>query len=197
MDCADIDLLIERTHAARIAAAGPNPRPDVSPTVPPPGTTPPPLGQFVLADSPVADYTTPAFDGFLATAQDLGPLATGQTLDLARRSGLLWGYSRTWTPASGPGGFTTYVYEFSSADGAIQFEEGAARGACLSGGSLFEVPGVSAAIGQNLRYGFPPYASRASFVRGSRRYVVELISTAPVAPARVAEVARVALALAR
>jgi hypothetical protein len=196
VDCADVDAFLERTRPARTAAAGLTTS-AASPTPVPSNAEPPPLGQYVLRDSPDAEFSAPAFAGFLQTAQDLGPLASGQTVALAVRTVLVWGYSRQWTAQQGAGGFASTVYEFAGPGGAREFEEGAARGACLQGGSLFEVAGIPGAIGQRLSYGYPPHASRVTFLMGKRRYMVQIVSLSEVRPQRISEMARIALVVAK
>ena len=209
VECADVELFIASTHADRLAAAGisaaaPTPTPLPAFTRPPggallpqPASTPPPLGQYILTSSPVATYTKAGYAGYIYTFQDLGGDVTGQSPQLALRDGLQWGYDRTWTAASGAGGFQNFVYEFASAIGAVDFDEGAARGACLNGGTLFDVPGMPGAIGQRYPGGFPDYALRVSFLRGKRRYVV-LLSTLEQVPAdTIFQAARIAASVAR
>jgi len=207
-ECVDLDRFIASTHAARLAAAGitapQSPRPLPSPTtlradaiLPQSNGTPPPLGQFVLTSSPVATYTKPGYSGFLHTFQDLGGEWNGQTQALALRSGFLWGFDRTWTAESGPGGFQNEVYEFASGGGAVDYDEGAARGACLSGGSVFEVPGIPGAIGQRIPGGFPDYTLRVSFVRGTRRYAVVLMTPQQMPAEVIFQAARIASSTAR
>ena len=200
VECADIDRFIASTHADRLAAAGitaaTSPLP--SPTFPSADATLPPLGQYILAASPVATYTKAGYAGFLRTAQDLGGEATGQSPALAVRTGLLWAYDRTWTAESGgAGGFQNYVYEFASAAGAVTFEEGATRGACLNGGTLFDVPGMPGAIGQRYPGGYPDYALRVSFLKGKRRYVVLLLTLQQMPAEAIFQAARVAASVAR
>jgi hypothetical protein len=198
VDCADVESFLTATRPARlVAAGGPQAVAAPSPTPLPSNATPPPLGQFILSSSPVAAYQRAGYAGFLVTSQDFGPPYAGQTPELARQTGVRWGYDRTWTADSGAGGFQNYVYEFASPAGAMAYDEGAARGACLNGGTLFEVPGLSGAIGQRFPGGFPDYALRVSFLRGNRRYVV-LLSTLSQRPAEeIFQAARIAAAAAR
>jgi hypothetical protein len=196
VDCAEVAAFLERTRPARHAAAGLTTAAQPSPTPVPSNAEPPPLGQYVLRESPDAEFNIVAFVGFLQTAQSLGPLATGQTPELAARSALIWGFSRNWT-GRGPGGFASTVYEFAGASGARDFEEGAARGACLQGGSLFDVAGIPGAIGQLYDYGYPSYGARVSFLVGKRRYTVQIVSLTAVQPQRIAELARIALVIAK
>jgi hypothetical protein len=196
VDCADVDAFLNRTRPARHAAAGLTAAALPSPSPVPSDVEPPPLGQYVLRESPDAEFNVVAFVGFLRTAQDLGPRATGQTPELAARSTLVWGFSRNWT-GRGPGGFASTVYEFAGPSGARDFEEGAARGACLQGGSVFEVAGIPGAIGQLYDYGYPSYGARVSFLVGKRRYTVQIVSLTAVQPQRIAELARIALVIAK
>jgi hypothetical protein len=196
VDCSDVDAFLNRTRAARHASAGLTAAAQPSPSPVPSNAEPPPLGQYVLRESPDAEFNTVAFVGFLQTAQSLGPLATGQTPELAARSALVWGFSRNWTGRTA-GGFASTVYEFAGPSGARDFEEGAARGACLRGGSLFEVAGIPGAIGQLYDYGYPSYAARVSFLLGKRRYTVQVVSLTAVQPQRIAELARIALVIAK
>lgn len=178
VNCADLDAFLERTRPARLAAAGPVVRPAPAPTVPPPSATTPPLGQYVLAESPVYPFTERGYDGFLRTSQDtLGPQPWGLTAQLATQNGLQWGYNRTFLTSSQPGGFLVYVHEFWSVDGALTFDEGATRNACLYGGSVFEIPGIPGATGQRFRNG-GQHALRSTFVLGKRRYTTMLTTTA-------------------
>jgi hypothetical protein len=80
--------------------------------------------------------------------------------------------------------------------GALSFDEGAIRNACLFGGSVFEIPGVSGAIGQRFRNG-AQYALRATFVRAKRRYTVMLTTTTLLPAEEIAYAARFAVAVAR
>lgn len=196
VECADVESFLANTRADRLTAVGPIASNAPSPTLPPPEATLPPLGQYILATSPLTLFASPGYAGFLRTNQDLGPEATGQSPELARRTGLLWAYDRTWL-GSGAGGFQNYVYEFASAAGALAFEEGAARGACLNGGTLFEVPGLPGAIGQRYPGGYPQYAIRVSFLKGKRRYVVLLTTTTERRAEEIFAAARVASAAAR
>jgi hypothetical protein len=197
VDCADVAAFLERTRPARLAAAGlTSSSVEPSPTPVPSNAEPPPLGQYVLRESPDDEFSVPAFVGFLQNAQDLGPLATGQTAALAVRTRLVWGYSRNWTGRVA-GGFASTVYEFAGASGARDFEEGAAQGACLQGGSLFEVAGIPGAIGQRFNYGYPTYAARVTFLMGKRRYMVQIVSLFDVRLDRIAQEARIALSVAK
>lgn len=195
--CADLDAFLDRTRPARVAAAGPVARPAPAPTVPPPSATTPPLGQYVLAESPVYPFTQSGFDGFLRTSQDtLGPQPWGLTLQLAQQNGLLWGYSRSFLAGSQPGGLLVYVHEFWSVDGALAFDEGATRNACLYGGSVFEIPGIPAAIGQRFKNG-AQYALRTTFVLGKRRYTTMLTTTSLMAAEEIAYATRFVVTAAR
>lgn len=195
--CADVDAFLDRMRPARVAAAGPVASPAPAPTVPPPTATQPPLGQYVLAESPLYPFTDLGYDGFLKTAQDtFGPDVWGQSRELAVRNGLLWGYSRSFLSGSQPGGLLVYVHEFWSVDGALSFDEGATRNSCLYGGSVFEIPGVPGAIGQRFRSG-AQYALRATFVKGKRRYLVLLTTTSLMQAQEIAYVARFAVTVAR
>ena len=196
--CADLDGFLDRTRPARIAAAGPVARPAAAPTVPPPNTTPPPLGQYLLAESPMTPFTEGSGGGFLRTSQDIfGPDAWGQSPALAAQNGLLWVYARQFLAGTRvPGGLLLYVYEFWSVDGALAFDEGVTRTACLYGGSVFEIPEIPQAIGQRFRNG-SQYALRATFVLGKRRYVVMLTTAGSMPAEDIAHVARFAVAVAR
>ena len=195
--CADVDRFLDQMRPARVAAAGPVSQPASSPTVPPPDTTPPPLGQYVLAESPIYPYTQFNTGAFLRTTQDIfGPDVWGQSRELAVRNGLIWAYAQTFNSGSQPGGFLEYVHEFWSVDGALSFDEGATRNACLYGGSVFEIPGVAGAIGQRFRNG-GQYALRATFVKGKRRYTVTLLTSTLMPTQEIAPAARFAAAVAR
>jgi hypothetical protein len=197
VSCADLDAFLDRIRPARVAAAGPVASPAPVPTVPPPNVTQPPLGQYVLAESPIYPFTQSGFDGFLRTSQDMfGPDAWGQSRELAVQNGLLWAYSRSFLAGSQPGGLLVYVHEFWSVDGALSFDEGATRNACLYGGSVFEIPGISGAIGQRFRNG-TQYALRATFVKSKRRYTTMLTTTTLMAAEEIAYAARFAVAVAR
>jgi len=143
-------------------------------------------------------FTQTSVSAFLRTNQDvLGPDAWGLSRELAARNGLLWAYASTFNAGiSVPGGFLEYVHEFWSVEGALSFDEGAIRNACLFGGSVFEIPGVSGAIGQRFRNG-AQYALRATFVRGKRRYTVMLTTTTLLPAEEIAYAARFAVAVAR
>ena len=195
--CADVDAFLERTRPARVAAAGPVVRPAVAPTVPPPTATTPPLGQYVLAESPAYPFTQSGYDGFLRTSQDtLGPQAWGLSLQLAVQNGMLWGYNRSFLAGSQPGGLLVYVHEFWSVDGAMAFDEGMTQNACLYGGSVFEIPGISAAIGQRFKSG-AQYALRTTFVLGKRLYTTMLLTTSLMAAEEIAYYTRFAVTAAR
>jgi hypothetical protein len=195
--CADVDAFLDRTRTARVTAAGPVVRPAPAPTVPPPSATTPPLGLYVLAESPAYPFTQTGYDGFLRTAQDtLGPQAWGLSLQLATQNGMLWGYNRSFLAGSQPGGLLVYVHEFWSVDGAVAFDEGMTRNACLYGGTVFEIPGISAAIGQRFKSG-SQYALRATFVLGKRLYTVMLLTTSLMAAEEIAYYTRFAVTTAR
>lgn len=195
--CADSDAFLDRIRPARVAAAGPVSSPAVAPTVPPPDMSPPPLGQYLLAESPIQPFVQLGFDGFIRTSQDvLGPDVWGQSRELALASGLLGAYGRSFLAGSQPGGLLVYVHEFWSVDGALSFDEGATRNTCLYGGSVFDIPGVPGAIGQRFRNG-GQYALRATFVLGKRRYLVMLTTTTLMPAEEVAYVARFAVKVAR
>jgi hypothetical protein len=195
--CADVEVFLDRTRPARVAAAGPVVRPAPKPTVPPASATMPPLGQYVLSESPIYPLTESGFDGFLRTSQDvLGPQTWGMTAQLATENGLLWAYSRSFLSRGQPGGLLVYVHEFWSVDGALSLDEGATRNACLYGGSVFEIPGMPAAIGQRFRNG-SQYALRATFVMGKRRYTAILTTTSLMAADEIAYAARFVMIVAR
>ena len=197
LPCADLDAFLDRIRPARVAAAGPVSSPAVTPTVPPPDMSPPPLGQYLLAESPIQPFVQLGFDGFIRTSQDvLGPDVWGQSRELALQSGLLGAYGRSFLAGSQPGGLLVYVHEFWSVDGALSFDEGATRNTCLYGGSIFEIPGVPGAIGQRFRNG-AQYALRATFVVGKRRYLVMLTTTTLMPAEEIAYPARFAVKEAR
>lgn len=197
VSCADLDGFLDLMRPARVAAAGPVSNPAPVPTIPPPDATQPPLGQYLLEESPIYPFTQSGYNGFIRTSQDvLGPDAWGLSRELAVKNGLLTAYSRSFLAAGQPGGLLVYVHEFWSVDGALLFDEGATRNACLHGGTVFEIREVPGAIGQRFRNG-TQYALRATFVKGKRRYTIMLTTTTIMPAEEIAYAARFAAAVAR
>lgn len=159
------------------------------------------LGEYIFLESPYEGFE-PGYDGKV-TAFDVanGPRQSWETPQMMEQFGFKEGYERDFiAPNSwrGNGFIATYVFELSSPEDAVQFDNESLRRRCQSTKETFSVPEVRGLIGLSTRGSAPPVEDQVSFIRGPRRYVViRGLGQPPLTHSEAADLARRSDKLAR
>lgn len=83
------------------------------------------------------------------------------------------GWSRIWEDAEGEF-VISYAYDFASPEGALDYDRYANEYVCQFSDSVFTLADVPDAIGQQIPYLEGTIAEQVTFVRGNRRYYIDL-----------------------
>jgi hypothetical protein len=126
-----------------------------------------------LVPTDVGDPFVPVGDEWIPDAETLGRLRGPVWLAELRADGFERGFIREWrvrkTSAS------IWVYQFATPQGALAFQRFALEDqSCPYSTDVFQVDGVNGAIGHQILWADGTESDQVAFVRGSRRYLVNV-----------------------